>query len=130
MNEQKFQRNARAAEAARRNADHDEAEFWAGCLRGLRRHYHGENFGTDDEHVMWMAAAESDDPKRRRRGEGYIAGHEGKTTQEAAELLNPTRTYTIRQIPEDQYRRLRVMAAEREISINTLLLEIIAKHTE
>ena len=37
----------------------------------------------------------------------------------------PFRNYTVKNIPEADYKRLRVMAAEQEISINTLLLNII-----
>jgi plasmid stability protein len=33
--------------------------------------------------------------------------------------------YAIRNIPPDQYRELRIMAAEQGISINSLLLQII-----
>jgi plasmid stability protein len=39
------------------------------------------------------------------------------------------RRYTIRNIPDEQYRQLRIMAAEREQSINGLMLDIIDSET-
>jgi hypothetical protein len=41
----------------------------------------------------------------------------------------PDRAYTIRGIPPDQYRELRIIAAERETSLNALLLDLILKAT-
>ena len=41
----------------------------------------------------------------------------------------PFRNYTIKNIPEADYKQLRIIAAWEEISINTLLLNIINKAT-
>ena len=30
----------------------DRAEYWIGYARGLRRAYHGERFGTEQEHTL------------------------------------------------------------------------------
>ena len=49
-------------------------QWWAGYMRGLRRTHHGENFGTDTEHQLWLSATESDDPMRAALGRGYRAG--------------------------------------------------------
>lgn len=49
-------------------------DWWVGYMRGLRRAHHGERFGSQSEHEMWLAAAESDDPKRAALGRGYRAG--------------------------------------------------------
>ena len=35
----------------------DRPEYWAGYQRGLRRRFHGETFGTLDEHKQWLALA-------------------------------------------------------------------------
>lgn len=48
-----------------------------GYIRGLRRHYHGSNFGTPEEHLTWMALGTGNDP-RVDLGNGYRAGFEGK----------------------------------------------------
>ena len=53
-----------------------EAEWWAGYMRGLRRHIHGEAFGTDEEHRSWLYA--SGDPVREARSAGYTAGLSGE----------------------------------------------------
>lgn len=37
----------------------DHPDYYAGYQRGLRRRYHGENFGTEEEHQKWM------DPNRQ-----------------------------------------------------------------
>ena len=55
----------------------DRAEYWTGVQRGLRRAYHGEAFGTVQEHALWLAAAGSDDPIRQQRGQGYRDGLNG-----------------------------------------------------
>ena len=56
----------------------DRAEYWIGYARGLRRAYHGENFGTGEEHDLWLAAVESDDVLRKQRGHGYRDGLKGQ----------------------------------------------------
>ena len=43
-------------------------------MRGLRRAHHGERFGTQAEHEMWLGAVESSDPQRAALGRGYRAG--------------------------------------------------------
>ena len=55
------------------SVDTDRSEYWQGFQRGLRRSYHGENFGTAEEHENYMNC---------RRGEyrfdiqtGYRAGY-------------------------------------------------------
>jgi hypothetical protein len=60
-----------------KNYDQHHAEYWTGVMRGLRRAYHGEAFGTAEEHALWLAAADSDDVLRRQRGQGYRAGLRG-----------------------------------------------------
>jgi hypothetical protein len=56
----------------------DRAEYWIGYARGLRRLFHGENFGTPQEHDLWLAAVDSDDVLRQQRGQGYRDGLAGQ----------------------------------------------------
>jgi len=49
-----------------------------GYLRGLRRHYHGENFCTPDEHALWMSLVLDGDPRRVDLGRGYRDGVAGR----------------------------------------------------
>lgn len=74
MTEQKFKSEMRRAETMRRTSDPEMSEYWVGYIRGLRRVYHGENFGTADEHNKWMAAIDSPDEMRKQRGRGYRDG--------------------------------------------------------
>ena len=37
------------------------------------------------------------------------------------------KAYAVQRIPEEDYRQLRILAAKREVSINQLLLDIIAR---
>jgi len=62
----------------------DRAEYWIGYQRGLRRAYHGESFGTAEEHALWLGASDNygDDPIRRARAEGYRDGLEGRAGRE------------------------------------------------
>ena len=55
-------------------SDPQKSEWWVGYMRGLRRGHHGEMFGTEAEHNLWTAAADSDDELRSARGRGYRAG--------------------------------------------------------
>lgn len=42
-------------------------DYATGYLRGLRRHYHGEKFGTSEEHEIFMSL----DGSRAEIGRGY-----------------------------------------------------------
>ena len=52
----------------------EDSDYWMGYQRGLRRRFHGENFGTDEEHEMWMQLYEDSDDVRANRGRGYRDG--------------------------------------------------------
>lgn len=71
MTEQKFKLEMRRAEAMRRMESDNpfNADYWAGYQRGLRRAYHGENFGTAEEHKLWMSLSGPDE-SRKQRGMG------------------------------------------------------------
>ena len=57
------------------HADIHRQNFWAGYIRGLRRGYLREKFGTDEDHRKWWILAEADgDLSRQERGYGYRAG--------------------------------------------------------
>ena len=56
-------------------------DYGAGYVRGLRRCYHGENFGTAEEHALLLAAVESEDASRAERGRGYRDGLAGRRPQ-------------------------------------------------
>ena len=65
----------RRADTLRRiEPDPIRAEWYAGYMRGLRRAHHGESFGTETEHQMWLAQAESHYELRAALGRGYHAG--------------------------------------------------------
>lgn len=69
MTKQKFQRLMNMAKTFQK-IDSDRSEYWAGFQRGLRRNFHGENFGTEDEHEKWMNPGDH----RKQLGTGYRAG--------------------------------------------------------
>lgn len=65
----------RRADTLRRlTSDRIESAWWTGYMRGLRRAHHGEQFGTEAEHQMWLDAATSPDSQRAAMGHGYAAG--------------------------------------------------------
>ena len=65
----------RRADTLRRvEPDPIRAEWYAGYMRGLRRAHHGERFGTEAEHELWLSASESTDQMRAALGRGYLAG--------------------------------------------------------
>lgn len=69
MNQQQFERNMMSARTSRELGVN--ADFARGYERGLRRHYHGENFGTDDDHGKFVKL-------QGDVGDGYRAGFAGK----------------------------------------------------
>lgn len=72
----------RRADTLRRvESDPIRAEWFVGYMRGLRRAHHGERFGSQAEHQMWLAAAESTDPMRAALGRGYAAGFNLKSCE-------------------------------------------------
>ena len=52
---------------------HPNTAYATGYQRGLRKHYHGADFGTPEEHEKWMSL--SDD--RVDLGDGYRDGFAG-----------------------------------------------------
>lgn len=66
----------RADTLRRMEKDALRSAWWTGYIRGLRRAHHGEAFGTDAEHALYLDAIESGDPARAALGRGY---HDGLT---------------------------------------------------
>jgi len=54
--------------------ENNRPDYWTGRIRGLRRAYHGEQFGTDAEHALWLSLSTSDDTSRSELGRGYRDG--------------------------------------------------------
>jgi len=52
------------------SVDPTQADFYAGYMRGLRRHHHGEQFGTVAEHELWLSLATDEDEARAAQGRG------------------------------------------------------------
>lgn len=52
-------------------------DYGAGYQRGLRRNYHGDKFGTTDDHEKWLRLGSNGDP-REELGRGYRDGFAGK----------------------------------------------------
>ena len=50
----------------------EDQDYWKGYQLGLRRAFHGENFGTGEEHQQYLAALEDD--IRHQLGLGYRDG--------------------------------------------------------
>lgn len=69
MNEQRFQSLARMAKLL-------PGDYGAGYQRGLRRHYYGARFGTEEEHQLWSQLGTGGD-LRIEMGRGYRDGLAG-----------------------------------------------------
>lgn len=52
----------------------DRPDYWDGYRRGLRKRYHGDNFGTIEEHEKWLSLINDRDVSRSERGRGYRDG--------------------------------------------------------
>ena len=79
MDESQFKSLVLRAETMRDLAPQPEdAAYWSGYLYGLRRHYHGQNFGNSQENAAYEAISPKDHfPLRRLLGQGYRAGVQG-----------------------------------------------------
>ena len=65
----------RRADTLRRHESDPIRESWlAGYMRGLRRAHHGDSFGSQAEHQLFLDAVNSNDPQRAALGRGYAAG--------------------------------------------------------
>jgi len=65
----------RRADTLRRvESDAVLSAWWTGYMRGLRRAHHGEQFGTQAEHDLWLSAVDSPNQQRAALGRGYAAG--------------------------------------------------------
>jgi hypothetical protein len=72
MNQSTFESKLLYAETTR---DVDgRPDYWYGYMRGLRRAYHGEQFGTDQEHALWLALEDRGTRQDQERGRGYRDG--------------------------------------------------------
>lgn len=88
MTESEFQRNMAGGKTLAGLSGYPDNEYWAGYQRGCRRNYHGDNFGTANEHRFWLSlSSENDDDTRRFRGIGYRAGFDGLPVSEAIKHL-------------------------------------------
>jgi hypothetical protein len=72
MDESTFKSTMFYAEVMR--STENRPDYWAGYRRGLRRAYHGDRFGTEEEHILWSSLADSDDRQRSECGLGYLDG--------------------------------------------------------
>jgi len=70
-----FQSLMRRADTMRRiETNYLHEAWWTGYIKGLRRAHHGERFGTQAEHELFLSTSESTDPSRAALGRGYRAG--------------------------------------------------------
>ncbi|MFA7177608.1 MAG: hypothetical protein WC114_10195 [Smithellaceae bacterium] len=132
MNEKKFQRLWRSAKTLSQVDETPNAnEFWNSYIRGLRRNYHGENFGNPGEHETWMALTGPDET-RRFRGIGYRAGFEGLEIEQARAAFDggDVTTVMVRKVPAELQRRFKSKCAENGISLQAQMIELMKKYVE
>lgn len=52
-----------------------QPNYWHGYERGLRRGFHGDRFGTEQDHKLWLSlVADGVDAAEQERGRGYRDG--------------------------------------------------------
>lgn len=84
MTREQFESAVKGAESMRRaESSPIKQDYWMGYQRGLRRHFHGEKFGTEDEHTLWLEMISDEDEQRAARGRGYADGLAGMPLEEA-----------------------------------------------
>lgn len=55
----------------------ERTAYWTGYKNGLQRRFHGDAFGTLQEHERWMASTADGDEEQREQGRGYRDGYLG-----------------------------------------------------
>lgn len=71
MDKQTFEHRMNRAKTMKM-VEPEKQDYWRGYIRGLRRTYHDESFGTLREHKLWLSAA--GDEIREERSRGYRDG--------------------------------------------------------
>ena len=132
MTEQKFKSEMRRAKMMQElNDDPMMSEYWVGYQRGLRRAYHGEKFGTDEEHASWTAAINSRDESRKQRGRGYRDGLAfGEVSSRIGRPSVGDTTMDQITLPSELKSALEAKAAELGISVADARREAYRKFTE
>lgn len=75
MMTKRFESELRKAQTFQRlEKDPLRAAYWYGYQRGLRRAHHGDVFGTEAEHTVWMDLIHSVDMNHVQQGIGYRDG--------------------------------------------------------
>lgn len=89
MDKKQFQSLMNMAKSMQ-SVDHDRADFWRGFQRGIRRMYHGENFGTQEEHDKFYNCRDGE--YRMQLQTGYRAGfHRDQLKLESEADIQPLR---------------------------------------
>ena len=70
-----FQHEMAKAEVLYKHGKPEEADYWRGYRRGLRRRYHGEKFETEEAHQKWLGLINTS--FHSEVGRGYRAGFYG-----------------------------------------------------
>lgn len=87
MTESEFQHNMAGGKTLAGLSDVPDVYYWEGYQRGIRRNYHGDKFGTADEHRLWLSLSSEIVEDRRFRGIGYRAGVDGLQISDAIKHL-------------------------------------------
>ena len=62
----------------------ERTAYWTGYINGLKRRFHGEAFGNQEEHEKWMAVGGESDEEQKEQSRGYRDGYLG-----AVDLQDP-----------------------------------------
>lgn len=88
MNETDFQDNLSTAEGLQKACDHPYAQaVLGGYIQGLWRHVKGKEYGTEEEHSMFLDGIKSEDTRVKLLGKGYEAGFKGASIRKLVELI-------------------------------------------
>lgn len=74
LTQDQFDKQMTYAQTQKSLVDATNQHYWTGYMRGLRRSFHGDNFGTPEDHQTYWGFFESLDPDRKQLGTGYRDG--------------------------------------------------------
>lgn len=80
----------------------ERTAYWTGYKNGLQRRFHGQAFGTQQEHEQWMAAVADGDEEQKEQSRGYRDGYLGvvdlQDPANGIQILRKWRSWSVDQL--------------------------------
>ncbi len=106
-----------------------DKQYWTGYMRGLRRGYYCDNFGTKAEHLSYMAAFNSIDPDRKQLGTGYRDGIRFCRRPGHPVVTDSARLHAV-YVPIDLHEKMKIAAKKLKIDMPSFRRQCYEQFTD